>query len=194
MFVGINKKYVINDLRIIFLFKKIEETEDVKFLRPTSLKYTKRKVLKKDRVPNNKRDFTEDSYTFTPIFASGRVLASTMLGSILFQSFHNPFITQIIRYLCGMHTVEEIEMEREFELGIRSISYIAVPIHFVGLSFGEYYEELNIKYGILAIGLYRDELSNDLQNRLPFVYTNPLSSLLLRKTDLVYVIADDSQI
>lgn len=172
----------------------IEETEDVKFLRPTSLKYTRRKMLRKGRVPNNRRDFTEDSYTYTPIFASGRVLASSMLGCILFQSFHNPYITQILRYLCGMHTVEEMELEREFDLGVRSISYIAVPAHFVGLSFGEYFEELNIKFGMLAIGIYRDDLSNDLQNRLPFVYTNPLRSLLLRRSDLVYVIADDSQL
>jgi hypothetical protein len=145
-------------------------------------------------VPNNKRDFTEDSYSYTPIFASGRVLASTMLGSILYQSFHNPFITQILRYLCGVRTVEEMELEKEFNLGLRSLSYISVSAEFVGLSFGEYYEELNIKYGILAIGLYRDEISHDLQNRLPFVYTNPLSSLLLRQSDLVYVIAEDSQL
>lgn len=166
----------------------------MKFLRPTSLKYARRKILRKGRLPNNRKAFKEDSYSYTPIFASGRVLASAMLGSILFQSFHNPFITQILRYLCGMHTVEEMELEREFNLGVRSISYVAVPAQFVGLSFGEYYQDLNIRFGVLALGLYRDELSNDLQNRLPFVYTNPLSSLLLRKSDLVFVIADDSQL
>ena len=116
------------------------------------------------------------------------------MGSILYQSYHNPFITQIFRFLCGVHTVEEVELDKEFETGIRSLNYISVPPHFIGLSFGEYFEELNIKYGILAIGLYRDEISNDLQNRLPFVYTNPLRSLLLRKSDLVYVIADSGQI
>ena len=117
-----------------------------------------------------------------------------MMSSILYHSFHNQFITQIFRFMCGVHTVEEVELDKEFDMGIRSLSYIAVPAHFVGLSFGEYYEELNIKFGILAIGIYRDEISNDLQNRLAFVYTNPLRSLLLRKTDLVYVIADADQI
>ena len=96
--------------------------------------------------------------------------------------------------MCGVHTVEEAELDKEFNMTSRSLSYISVPSQFVGLSYGEYFEDLNLRHGILAIGIYRDEIHPDLQNRLPFVYTNPLRSLILKKTDLIYVIADDSQI
>ena len=89
MFIGPNKKYVINDLRKFIFDSYIEEKENIKFLRPTSLKYQKRKILHRDRIPNAKKDFFEDSYSFTPIFSTGRVIASGMMAPILYQVNHH---------------------------------------------------------------------------------------------------------
>ena len=57
---------------------------------------------------------------------------------------------------------------------------------------GELYRELVLNHNIVPIGLYRMADEKNLGNRLPFVYTNPLQSLLLRETDLIYVLAPNS--
>ena len=76
----------------------------------------------------------------------------------------------------------------------KSLCYISVPSLFVGLSFGDLFNDLLMKHEILAIGIFRDDISDELENTLPFVYTNPLSSLLLKSTDLVYVLASENGI
>lgn len=94
MFRGRAKKYVVNDL---------QEKENIKFLRPTILKHSKKAIVKEEGTINtSRRAFTEDSYTYTPIFAGGRVIASSMLGSILYQTYYNPLIVKTFEYFCGV--------------------------------------------------------------------------------------------
>ena len=126
-----------------------------------------------------------------------------MMGSILYQvsfskthikTYYNPMIVRIFRYFCGVRLAQELELDRELGLGTQSLCYIAVPLHLIGESFGTLFEELTLKFGVLPIGIFRDEMNADLGNRLSFVYTNPLSSLLLKSSDLVYVLSSENQL
>ena len=186
MFHGPHKKYVINEL-----FEK----ENIKFLRPTALKHYNLRVSSDgSHINTSRRAFTEDSFTYTPVFASGRVVASSMMGSILYQSYYNPMIVRIFRQFCGFRREEEVNLEERMNLNTPHLCYISVPDEFVGLTFGSLFKDLMCKFGILAIGLFREEINTPLGNRLPFVYTNPLSSALLRATDRVYVLASNEQL
>ncbi|CAO3628322.1 unnamed protein product [Cunninghamella echinulata] len=70
------------------------------------------------------------------------------------------------------------------------LTSIALPSAFIGQTFVRLYELFLLKHGILCIGLLR---SPDLQlrNELPFVYTNPVPSLILKSTDFVYILTPE---
>jgi hypothetical protein len=74
-----------------------------------------------------------------------------------------------------------------------SLCYIALPEAMVGKAYGDMYNYLALTSGIIPIGLLRHR-DIDMQNRMPFVYTNPVSSLKLLPEDLVYVLATSDQI
>jgi hypothetical protein len=69
-----------------------------------------------------------------------------------------------------------------------------VPDDYVDHSFEALYHSMARHLGIIPIGLLRDEVSSSLGNVLPFVMTNPLPSMVLRKSDLVYVLATAEQL
>lgn len=48
--------------------------------------------------------------------------------------------------------------------------------------------ELALNQGMIPIGLLRERDVEELGNEMPFVFTNPPPSLVLRGNDLVYVI------
>jgi hypothetical protein len=60
-----------------------------------------------------------------------------------------------------------------------------VPIEFQGQPFGSFFAFLVEIQGIIAIGLLREGEDPS----LPFVYTNPPFSLLLKASDLAYCLA-----
>ena len=180
-----DKKYCINDLH---------DKENIKFLRPTAFKVRKRVTNQgKDDIDISKRSITEDTYTYTPIYASGRVLASSMLGSILYQAHYNPFIVQVFRFFCGVRTEEELDLEHYLETDSKTLSYVAIPSSFIGSCFSDLFCYF-LQHEIIAIGLLRNDISPELGNRLPFVYTNPMPSLILKESDLVYILASDLQL
>lgn len=107
------KKFVINDLRKLASFDRFnvcncthlalaDDKENVKFLRPTPMKYRTKGANDEDIIVTSREKSTEDSYTYTPVFSSGRVIASSMMGSILYQTYYNPMIVKIFRYFCGI--------------------------------------------------------------------------------------------
>ncbi|CAO3633858.1 unnamed protein product [Cunninghamella blakesleeana] len=70
------------------------------------------------------------------------------------------------------------------------LTSIPLPSSFYGQTFIYLYDSFLLDYGVLCLGLLR---ASDIQfrNELPFVYTNPVPSLILKSTDLVYILAPD---
>jgi hypothetical protein len=58
-----------------------------------------------------------------------------------------------------------------------------------GRPFLELFQELVMNHGIVPLGIYRAADESGLGNELPFVYTNPLASMLLKETDIICVLA-----
>lgn len=67
-----------------------------------------------------------------------------------------------------------------------------IPEEFKGKTYEAVFEYFGVKKSWLVIGLYRSEYEfgkrRMLFNRLPYVYTNPLSSTTIMKGDKAFVI------
>ncbi|KAI9300161.1 hypothetical protein BJ944DRAFT_244459 [Cunninghamella echinulata] len=70
------------------------------------------------------------------------------------------------------------------------LTSIPLPNEFIGQSFVRLYESLLLKHGILCVGLLRSP-DIQLRNELPFVYTNPVPSLILKSTDFIYILTPE---
>lgn len=79
-------------------------------------------------------------------------------------------------------------MDALFGLKSSYLCYVNLPQGFVGQRFESLYEQM-ASIGTIPIGLFRAPIAEDAWgNTLPFVYTNPLPSVILRESDLVYVL------
>jgi hypothetical protein len=141
-----------------------------------------------------KRLGTSSDIYYNPIFASGRVLTTIMLESILSNAYHQPSLVNIFNIFCGVRYKIDWEIDSVLDYEPSNLCYIAVPPDLEGKSFGALYRSLSESLGIIPIGILREEMNPYLGNKFPFVYTNPPSSLLLLSTDLVYVLANANQV
>ncbi|KAI8894303.1 hypothetical protein BC833DRAFT_624078 [Globomyces pollinis-pini] len=135
----------------------------------------------------------QDVY-FNPLFASGRVVTSLMQESIISAAYFQPSIVSIFSILCGVRYEVDYELDNLLGFEPSNLCYIAVPENLLQYTFGHLYELLAQTVGIIPIGILRETDVICLKNKLPFVYTNPPWSLQLRKTDLIYVIANPNKL
>ncbi|KAI8886667.1 voltage-gated potassium channel [Backusella circina FSU 941] len=121
------------------------------------------------------KDIAEEIDVFyTPAYAAGDVVADSLISNVLLnQTYYKPDIVSIIKTLCGMH-------------GGRCLTIIPLPTQFIGKNYAALFKCFLIHHEVLAIGLLRAP-DNGLGNELPFVYANPVPSLMLKSTDQVYV-------
>lgn len=68
------------------------------------------------------------------------------------------------------------------------LNSIPLPAGFTNQSFMTLFDTLLLDHGVLTIGLLRAPTYR-LGNKLPFVYTNPVPSLILEPTDSLYVLS-----
>jgi hypothetical protein len=127
------------------------------------------------------------NYVYAPAFASGRVVVDSMLDCILLQMLNNPSILEIFNLLCGSKTKKDIENDELLGIKASYLRQISVPTRFHGLTYIELFSELLTKNGIITIGLCRDSNHED-GNKLPFVYTNPISQLVLMGSDKIFIL------
>jgi hypothetical protein len=71
-------------------------------------------------------------------------------------------------------------------MGGRCLTSIPLPTQFIGKNYASMFKCLLVHHEVLAIGLLRAP-DNKLGNELPFVYANPVPSLILKSTDYVYL-------
>ncbi|KAI8388327.1 uncharacterized protein BYT42DRAFT_559714 [Radiomyces spectabilis] len=149
------------------------------------------------------KDVAEEIDVFyTPAYAAGDVVADSLLSNVLLsQTYYKPDIVSIIKTLCGMPgplcdgsaayllaTSDRVTTMTTATIQAPHLTSIPIPPEFVNQTFAFMFESLLLDQGILPIGLLRAP-SEAFGNELPFVYTNPVPSLLLKEDDVVYILS-----
>ncbi|KAG1438925.1 hypothetical protein G6F56_012467 [Rhizopus delemar] len=147
------------------------------------------------------KDVAEEIDVFyTPAYAAGDVVADSLISNVLLsQTYYKPDIVSIIKTLCGMpgplhdgsaayllSTDPDIKTASAAARLAPHLTSIPMPSEFVGKNYFELFKTLLLAHEVLAIGLFRAP-DDVLGNELPFVYANPVSSLILKESDMVYV-------
>lgn len=169
---------------------------NIKFLRPTirNLNHRKkRRLLHTQKKKHNHLKVLHNPF-YSPSYVAGRVLSLSMLESVLYQLYFQPSILEVVRSFCGTHDKSHTSHSPGNDYQSSSICCISVPPECVNQPYINLYESLTKLIGIIPIGILRDEIYPSLGNRLPFVITNPMPSMLLKQSDLIYVLATPSQL
>ena len=161
-------------------------------------------------VENSNIDFLNsdiegfDSETTTALhFAAGSVYTSSMLDTLICQSYYNPQITNVLGQLVAGSDPRLIEewnnsmsdhLDKIGKIEESHLFQIPVPQAFFRKTYGELFAFLlNMEEKVLPIGLFRGVWASLGQgpngNRMPYVYTNPDSGTILDKVDHVFVLA-----
>ncbi|KAI9143121.1 calcium-activated BK potassium channel alpha subunit-domain-containing protein [Paraphysoderma sedebokerense] len=141
-----------------------------------------KKKKKKRKAANAIVDFTYDEK-----YASGEALVTPMLDTILYQSHSNHCLLEMVKLLTGIRSHEDLELDRYLNVEPSYLCYIDVPKTCVGKPFSLFYQILTLNFGVVPLGLYRRPDAS-LENTNSFVYTNPMARILLKSSDLVYVL------
>ncbi|KAJ3330216.1 potassium channel, sub T, member 2 [Blyttiomyces sp. JEL0837] len=161
---------------------ELSKRSHINYLRPSAKQSNKRN--RKASAVANTIEEQGLNYLYAPVFASGRVVAAAMLDCILYQLLNNSSVLEVFNLFCGVRMKKDVELDKLLGIAPTFLSQIDVPDAYVGKPFGDLYRELTLHHGIIPVGIYRDADDQGLGNRLPFVFTNPLASVLLRSTDL----------
>ena len=137
-------------------------------------------IKKVKKISSIEKGIAEDVFLYGTVFASGITISDSMMNSLLYQSFYNPFLYPILKFFCGHRT--ESELKKDANLRMESVSLLTLSCQHISQStYGQAFTYLLEKHSILVMGMYRHEQE--------FVYTNPLSDEILSKTDLLYVLS-----
>ncbi|KAF9954372.1 hypothetical protein BGZ72_004625 [Mortierella alpina] len=168
----------------------ISERSNIRFLNMMNLNMigSNQEIISKvSRIGTGSASSTTGGFWMTPIFASGQVLVSSLLDNVLFQAYSKTHILDLIKLCCGVRFKQAIELDQLLGIDSSNICLIETPAQFVGKPFLKLFQTLALLYGIVPLGLYRAP-DRELNNALPFVFSNPLPGILLKSTDMVYVL------
>jgi hypothetical protein len=179
------------NMRVSTIFD-LEYQNNIKFLRHTDKKSSNHHNRSKKFIDSKMEVLNHPFYA--PSFASGGAICSRMLENILFQQYHQPSIAAVIEAFCGVTGHIHSSKAKITKLKTAKIFCINVPDEYVNRSCEVVYLSLATHSGIIMIGILREGVSASLGNILPFVITNPLPSLIIRKTDVLYVLATPEQL
>ncbi|KAF9912442.1 hypothetical protein EC991_010529 [Linnemannia zychae] len=126
-------------------------------------------------------------FWMTPVFASGQVLVSSLLDNVLFQAYSKTHILDLIKLCCGVRFKQAIELDQMLGIDCSNICLIDTPPEYIGKSFLKLFQGLALLYGIVPLGLYRAP-DSELNNVMPFVFSNPLPGIIVKETDKIYVL------
>ena len=133
-------------------------------------------------------------YEFTPLYASGEIYTPSIIDKITCQSFYNPHIITIIDLILGGNSSSTYYKPQKLDDYIKltgsNLYLVKAPEQYVNESFSQLFEYLILAYKAVAIGLYRMNLNEGFY----YVYTNPNKNTFIKKSDLVFVLADEKHI
>jgi potassium large conductance calcium-activated channel subfamily M alpha protein 1 len=148
-------------------------------------------------------------YKFTPQFASGALLTSSLLDTLICQAFYNRSIVAIIQLFAAGVDVKDKDTIRAQVLAGGNPNFVVEPKRGVSAlvgsalyqmkipegevrTYGEMFKSL-CNDGILPLGLYRGVFKNmnvgPKQNKMPYVFTNPPKETELFSCDKVFVLS-----
>jgi hypothetical protein len=158
-------------------------------------------------------------YKFAPMFASGALFTSSLLDTIVCQSFFNPQVIKVLNQLISgpenidrrehiiraskivskannqMDDDNEYAKSKLFDIPSSRLYLMPIPADFVHKSYKVLIKYLYSK-NLVALGLFRDTFSTmtvgPRGNKFPYVFTNPDKDTELFLTDKIYVLSEDS--
>ena len=108
------------------------------------------------------------AYHFDKHFSAGMISVSSIMHSLLCQSYFRPFIIDVITRLCS------------------EIVQLVIPSVMIGREYGDLYNYC-IDQGYIILGLYRHGSENN-----SYVYTNPKSHDIISEKDLVFALKENN--
>ncbi|CAD8212795.1 unnamed protein product [Paramecium octaurelia] len=175
-----------HDAESIFIYKAIKKINPsiqimIELVSSSNIQF----LLDKDYKYQN--DF---KYELTPLQASGEVYISAMIDTLTCQAYYNPHIVTILQQiLTGMRQSNQITQAIVVDLEIKDSNLYQVPVpeDYLNKTFGELFNYLSIERHLIPLGLYR--LAKAVDNKHPYVYTNPPAETTLTPRDKVFVLA-----
>ncbi|CAD8213071.1 unnamed protein product [Paramecium octaurelia] len=175
-----------HDAESIFIYKAIKKINPsiqimIELVSSSNIQF----LLDKDYKFQN--DF---KYELTPLQASGEVYISAMIDTLTCQAYYNPHIVTILQQiLTGMRSSNPVIKAICEDLDIKDSNLYQVPVpeDYLNKTFGELFNYLSIERHLIPLGLYR--LAKALDNKHPYVYTNPPAETTLTPRDKVFVLA-----
>lgn len=141
------------------------------------------------------KDIAEEVDLFyTPAYAAGNVVVDSLLSNVLLsQTYYKPDIVSVIKALCGMpgplYDQEHILSCKNQPVPYsKHLTLVVLPPNYIGKNFLYMFEDLVMEHEVLPLGILRAPDEN-MGNELSFVYTNPVPSLILKRSDKIYVLA-----
>ena len=168
------------DAEMIFVYKTVKlMNPDIQVIlelaKPSNIKYLESKG----------RDY-EGDYDFSPVFAAGDVYTYSMIDTLTAQAYFNPHIVTICQQLLRGSDSKSILTRSAKELKQSRLLQIPVPEEFINKQFRELFLYLLDNFSLIALGIYRLPWAMD--NKYPYVYTNPNPECRLSHKDMIFVL------
>jgi len=194
------------DSDTIFTYKAVKRMNDsaqcvVEFMKDNNISYL--------NPESGMINSSGDDYKSTPQFAAGELFASSLLDTVVCQSFYNPHIVNIInRFICAKDSSELVvaASQNAKKVGVfklapidqivgSSLYQIDLPAKLANCRYGVLFKKLT-EQGVIPLGLYRAVpgaamfLNNPgYLNKFPYVYTNPPQDTEVVLNDRVFVLS-----
>ena len=117
-------------------------------------------------------DRKHDPYFQYPLYAEGRIIVTSMLDTILFQTFHNEHVLEVVRHMSNLKN------------GSSFLKKVDVPQGMYNKCFKEVFVKLIIEQNLTTIGLYRWSV----QNQHYYISVNPAPDLKILQSDSLFVL------
>merc|ERR1712054_647460 len=143
-----------------------------------------------------------------PRYAAGHVYLANIFDSLMAQAFYNDSLIEIITTLINGGDIQDTKKgRREFVVQATAenasvtevvvspvertvLRVVEVPEVYVGQAYEDFFADLMLNHYCLPLGLYCG-VTQDGDNPLPFVFSNPPQQTLLAENDKVYVLSGE---
>lgn len=188
------------DAETIFIYKAIKKCNKniqimTELVSANNIEYLLHKAtpnFQSDNPENPESNF--NNYEYSPLFASGEVFTPSIIDRITCQIYYNPNILTILEQILNGGATNKnkkiIKLEKELKIPSSNMYLLQMPEAFVSETFEKLFNHLIDSNYVIPLGLYRRSVNENFY----FVYTNPSKSILLRQTDLVFVLGQTNNI
>jgi hypothetical protein len=124
-------------------------------------------------------EFSMETVESSPLYASGRVFPSSMLDTLLCQTYFNPYIVEVVEKL--VHRGLDVD-----EKTSGCLKVVDIPESLIDCTFFECYEYFTLVQNSVILGIYRGR--NQFGNEIEYVYAAPEKNKIVHATDKLFVL------